>query len=55
MFIGNNESDCSSIKECNVETSKMLEEIIPKGDPVVTSILLTSIVYSNCMDNNIVA
>ena len=54
VFIGNNESDCSSIKEFNVETSKMLEEIMPKGDPVVAAILLTSIVDSNCMDSNIV-
>ena len=54
MFIGDNESDCSSIKECDVETSKMLEEIMYKGDPVVTAISLTSIVDSNCMDNNIV-
>ena len=36
-------------KECNVETLKMLEEIMSKGDPVVTAILLTSIVDSNCI------
>ena len=54
MFIGDDESDCSSIKECDVENSKMLEEIMYKGDPVITAISLTSIVDSNSMDNNIV-
>ena len=54
VFIGDNESDCSSIKECDVENSKMLEEILYKGDSVVTAISLTSIVDSNFMDNNTV-
>lgn len=54
MFIGDDESDCSSINECDVENSKMLEEIMYKGDPVVTALSLTSIVDSNLTDSNIV-
>lgn len=54
MVIRDDKSDCS-IEDCNIEYSKMLEEItFPKGDPVISaaSSLLSIAVDSDTMSSN---